>query len=168
MSTLAEAIQQLAGTHLWDQVSFIPCNVDSVDEPNMTCDVTPIGGNSDTSIPGVKLAAEATDGFVFTPTVDSTVIVCLTKRGVAFVAMFSEIDKIQYLDGTFGGLIKIDNLKTQWDANVTAIKAACAAGFTALSGLDGGASLIAFNAAASGILNLNKTPLENDKFTHGT
>ena len=164
---LKQAVQQLAGTHQKDWVQIIPCTVDSVDDQAMTCDCTPIGGDADTSLPSVKLNASNTDGFVTTPTVDSVVLVGITSRGVAYVCMFSEVESIQFLDGSLGGLIKIDNLKTQWDSNVTAIKAACSAGFTALSYLDGGASLAAFNASASTILNLSKTPLENTKFTHG-
>ena len=164
---LKQAVQQLAGTHQKDWVQIIPCTVDSVDDQLMTCDVTPIGGDADTSLPSVRLNASNTDGFVTTPTVDSVVLVGITSRGVAYVCMFSEIDSIQFLDGSLGGLIKIDNLKTQWDSNVTAIKAATAAGFSALAFLDGGASLAAFNGAATGVLNLNKTTLENDKFLHG-
>lgn len=75
---------------------------------------------------------------------------------------------IQFNDGTFGGLIKIDTLKIQYDAMIAAFKAACVAGFTALSGLDGGASLSAFNTSAASIQNLNKTTLENTTVTHGS
>jgi hypothetical protein len=81
--------------------------------------------------------------------------------------MVSEVDQI-YLNGeNNGGLIKIDNLKSQYDAGIAAIKAACVAGFTALSGLDSGVSLSAFNAAAASIQNLNLTPLQNNTVKHG-
>jgi hypothetical protein len=41
------------------------------------------------------------------------------------------------------------NKKGEYNAGIAAIKAAFVAGFTALSGLDSGASLSAFNAAAA-------------------
>jgi hypothetical protein len=50
---------------------------------------------------------------------------------------------------------------------IASFKAAISAGFTALSGLDGGASLSAFNSAAASVINLNKTTLENTKVKHG-
>lgn len=65
-----------------------------------------------------------------------------------------------------GGLVKIDNLKTQYDAGIAAIKAAVAAGFSAQAGIDGGVGLSAFNTAAASIANLNKTPLQNTDVKH--
>jgi hypothetical protein len=74
-------------------------------------------------------------------------------------------------DGLNGGLIKIDNLKTQYDANIAAIKSAVNSALTIIDtqlsalGQPGGSNA-AFNAAAAAILNLNKIPLENTRIKH--
>ena len=41
------------------------------------------------------------------PSVNSTVIVALSTQNSAFVLMYSDIDKVQYMDGSFGGMIKV-------------------------------------------------------------
>jgi hypothetical protein len=103
-------IQKNAGTYLKDIVSILVCTVDSVDKPNRTCDCTPIGGDATTQVPGVQLCAENDNGFLVYPTVGSTVIVALSKRNVAFVVMWSGVDSIQMLDGTFLGIVKVTEL----------------------------------------------------------
>lgn len=110
---IKEAIQQLADTHLVDTVHAIACTVESVDLDEFTCEVVGIGGNADTTIPNVRLSAENNDGFVVIPKVDSTVIVVTTKRGVAYVALFSDVEKIQFLDGSYDGLVKVAELTTK-------------------------------------------------------
>jgi uncharacterized membrane protein YjjP (DUF1212 family) len=101
------------------------------------------------------------------PANNSVVIVQQTSQATAYVSMVSKVDQIYLAGDANGGLVKIDDLKSQYDAMVAAFKVAIAAGFSALSGLDGGASLSAFNASASSVLNLNKTTLENQTVQHG-
>ena len=123
---LKQAIQQLAGTHNKDDVMSFDCTVDSVDENKFECDVTAIGGTATTKVPGVRLASEANDGFTLIPKVDSTVTVTITKNGLAYVSMFSDIDKVKAIindtkivmedgkitfnDGSFDGLVKVIEL----------------------------------------------------------
>lgn len=141
------------------------CTVDSVDLVKLTCYCLPLNGDGD--LQGVKLIANIENGFVIIPEVGSKVIVSFESDQIGFVSMFSGVSEIRLNGVVNGGLIKIDDLKTQYDANIAAIKAACVAGFTALSGLDGGASLTAFNSSATSILNLNKGTLENTTVLHG-
>jgi len=115
---IKEAIERLSGTFMQDSVKLFLANVDTVNEAERTCDVTPLTDNATTSYPSVLLMAESDDGMLIIPTINSNVIVNVSKRGVAYVAMFSEVDKMtiitktitQFNDGSFGGLIKVQEL----------------------------------------------------------
>ena len=163
---IAEAIRSLAKTDdLLIYESFL-ATVSDINTTSMTCTATPIDGGAE--MYGVLINADAVKGFTLIPANNSVVVVTQTSDANGFVSMVSEVQQI-YLNGdNNGGLVKIDNLKTQYDAGIAAIKAACVAAFTALSGLDAGASLAAFNAAAASIQNLNKIPLENTTVKHGS
>lgn len=185
---LKKCIQQLAGTFNKDIVDLIACTVNSVDEDNFICDCTAISGDSTTKIPGVKLNAEANDGFLMVPSLDSTVMVVASERNGHYVLMYSDIEKVVCIidsnnkfefspngfvwnGGSNGGLIKIQNLKIQYDANIAAIKNAVASALTVIDtqlvalGQPGG-TVTVFNTAAASIANLNLTPLENTKIKH--
>lgn len=170
---LKKAIKQLAGTDLLDTVRVIACTVKSVNEDDFECDVTAIGGDATTEIPSVQLAAESNDGLLFIPKVDSTVIVTITDRGLAYISLFSDIEKIVFLDGTYGGIIKITDLTNEINNRYTILKAAMLAGFTAtdasISALGGTPGAVtAYNAAIASFTNLNKSAYENTKIKHGT
>ncbi len=170
---LKTALQKLTGTFLRDFVHCIECTVKSVDEEAFTCDVTAIGGDAETEIPSVKLSAESNDGFLLVPKVNSTVLVTFTDKGIAYVCMFSDIEKIAFLDGSFGGIIKITDLTNEINSRFTILKAAMLAGFTAtdtaISALGGTPGAVAaYNAAIASFTNLNKTAYENTKIKHGT
>ena len=157
---IQDSIQKLAGTYLKDIVSVQSCTVDSVDKDNRVCDCTPIGGEADTNIPGVQLCAENNNGLVVFPKVGSTVIVAQSVRNNTFVLMFSDVESIQFMDGTYGGIVKIidltsklNNLKTEVQAELTKIQVA----ITALGGAYTPGSLSAFS----------KSDYENPLVTHG-
>lgn len=114
-----EAVQKLAGTYLKDIISIQACNVEEVDKDNRTCYCTSIGGDAETDIPEVLLCAENNNGFLVFPTVGSTVIVALTTRNVPFVLMFSDVESVQFMDGSYGSIPKI---KDPDDANAGLLK----------------------------------------------
>lgn len=166
------AIQKLAGTYLKDIIQIFACKVESVDVSERTCECTPIGSDSKTKLPGVLLCAENDNGLVVTPSIGSTVIVALSTRNTAFILMYSSIDKVQFMDGSLGGMVIIDDLITQYEAKLTAIKAAISASFaiidTQLMALgEPGGSATAFDTAAAAITGLDKTTLENKLITQG-
>ncbi len=103
-------VQRLAGTYLKDLISIFACNVDSVNEPERTCDCTPIGSEANTALPGVLLSAENNNGFLCLPVVGSTVIVAISTRNTAFILMYSDIEKVQFMDGSLGGMVKVIDL----------------------------------------------------------
>jgi uncharacterized membrane protein YjjP (DUF1212 family) len=139
--------------------------VSNIDLATFTCTCTPING--DAEFFDVLLNADADKGFTLIPKDNSVVIVQQTSQATAYVSMVSKVDQIYLAGDANGGLVKIDDLKLQYDTMIASFKAAISAGFTALSGLDGGASLSAFNSAAASVINLNKTTLENTKVKHG-
>jgi hypothetical protein len=164
VTDIRQAIQSLSG--FGDlQYEGVVCNVSAIDLVAFTCTCTPINGDADFF--DVLLNADADKGFTLIPTNNSVVIVQQTSQANAYVSMVSKVDQVYIAGDVNGGLVKIDDLKLQYDAMVVAFKTAIAAGFTALSGLDGGASLSAFNAAATSVLSLNKTTLENTNVKHG-
>ena len=164
VTDIRQAIQALSGVN---DLTFegIPCKVSDINTTEMTCTCTPING--DAEFFDVLLNADADKGFTLIPANNSVVIVQQTSQATAYVSMVSKVDQVYLAGDANGGLVKIDDLKSQYDAMVAAFKVAIAAGFSALSGLDGGASLSAFNASASSVLNLNKTTLQNTKVQHG-
>lgn len=183
---LKQAIKQLAGTHNRDDVFSFDCTVDSVSEDDFECDVTAIGGNATTKIPSVRLAAEANDGFTLIPSVGSTVTVTVTTRGLAYVSMFSDIDKvivvinetklviedgkITFNDGSFEGLVKVvelteklNNLEKKVNDMISKYDTHTHPGVTAgfaSSGPIAGAPITPLTATV-------QSDIENDKIIHG-
>lgn len=180
---IKEGIQRLAGTFGKDYLSTVDCVVLDVNEQARTCSVKPVTTTAVTEFADVFLSANPNDGFICYPEIGSTIRVAVNNKGDKYVLQFSDLQKLRITtgeteiivqdgeillnDGTFGGLIKIDDLKTQIDNMLTAIKLACGAGFNALYALDSGASYTAFTTAAQNIQNLNKTTLENTTIKHG-
>jgi len=164
VTDIRQAIQALSGI---TDLSYegVACKVSDIDLGTFTCTCTPING--DAEFFDVLLNADADKGFTLIPKDNSVVIVQQTSQATAYVSMVSKVDQIYLAGDANGGLVKIDDLKLQYDTMIASFKAAISAGFTALSGLDGGASLSAFNSAAASVINLNKTTLENTKVKHG-
>lgn len=113
---------------------------------------------------------DETKGFFAVPKIGSDVLVDFVDN-IPFVRMYSEVDSIVLKGQAFGGLIKIDDLKTQSDAQNNAIKAAIISALTPIDtqlmalGQAGG-SVTSLNSAWA-VLPLNKTTLENQNVQHG-
>lgn len=184
---LKQAIQQLAGTHLKDEVFVDVCTVTSVDVSTRTCTCTPITGPSTTGFINVRLMAAVDDGVLYIPTIGSTIIVCHTKHNQPLVLMYSQLDKmvfdagsstlqitdgsIQFNDGSFGGLTKTQELKAQLDKTNALLQALLTvingtpipeAGNGSPSGLQ-----TALKAALSGQQLGDYSAIENTAVTHG-
>jgi hypothetical protein len=165
---IKEAIERLSGTFMQDSVKLFLASVDSVNEAERTCDVTPLTDNATTSYPSVLLMAESDDGVLIVPTIGSNVIVNVSKRGVAYVCMFSEVDKItiitktltQFNDGSFGGLVKVQELVDKINRLENTFNTHVHAGVTS-----GGSSTAPPSSTIAPITM--KTDIENDKITHG-
>jgi hypothetical protein len=124
MSTrkIIDAIQHISGVKQADIVSFLPCTVNNVNEAARTCTCMPQGGNMQAQMSDVLLMASVDDGILYIPAVGSTVMVTLSKFNQPYISLFSSVDKILYIvgssvitvidgkiqfnDGSFGGLTK--------------------------------------------------------------
>lgn len=183
------AIQKIAKTYNVDLVTIINATVESVDKTKRTCVVTPLSGQSDTTIEDVGLMVERNDGEFKVPAVGSTVGVVMSTQVDPYIISWSDLDEwyivignstidlkngtLKLGDGSFGGLIKIDDLKNQWDSNVTALKTIFQTVFTAIDAslVVAGGSAVAASAYSPLSVNLkllNKTTLENTNVEHGS
>lgn len=173
---IIEAIGKLAAATPSDRVTLVIAKVDSVNEENRTCDVSPIDDNADTSIPDVSLLIEDSNGMLLIPVIGSTVAVMYNKRGIAFVALCSELKKVecyaelfQFNDGGFGGLTKTPELKTGLTTNNDILTKLLQMfeSWTPVAG-DGGLALKTLaTQTLTGLTVGNFSNIENEKVKHG-
>ena len=158
---IIESIRKMAGTDKNDLCHYVNAEVLSVDMDSRTCECKAIDGHTDYNLTNVKLSATVGDGLVIEPTIGSTVVVVFSDNVQSFVAQFSDIEKItifantkvQLGDGSFGGLVKADELKTQLDT----LKLTVGTIGTALTTLTG---VVYANTA-------NFSNIKNTHITHG-
>lgn len=98
----------------------------SVDETNMTCEVSITGKPNLTDVRLKSVIDSVDKGILVKPTIESYVLVSLinNKKGNAFVSGFTEVDSIRLITDSielsgdsFGGLIKIEELKKELNKN---------------------------------------------------
>lgn len=145
----------------------IICEVTAVDGTTCTC--SPIDDSAD--IEDVRLQTEAASGVLMVPVVGSKVVVQMINDVEGVIVMYSQIESIKFLDGSFGGLIKINDLVTKINAiqtDINNLKTAFNSWVTVPN--DGGAALktAAASWAGSSLPALNVNDIQNDKITHGT
>jgi hypothetical protein len=132
-----------------------------------TCTVVTL--DTDTELTDVRLQTEASNGMLMKPTVDSFVIVAPYSDFEYAVVMFSAIDEIKLLDGSYGGLTKTMELKTQLDKTNEVLQAVVDSlkNWTPVPN-DGGAALKTFfNTTLGASVVGDFSNIENEKITHG-
>lgn len=120
----------------------------------------------------VRLQATAgAAGMLLIPTVDSFVLVGRMDGNAGYVAMVSDVDSIQMLDGTYGGLIKIDELVQKLnilEKELNDLKDQFTSWVVVPN--DGGAALKALLVPTWTVPQITETvvaDLENEDITHG-
>lgn len=164
---LRDAIRKMT-QNVNEEVYSIPCEVASVDTSNNTCVCSPVNGDSD--LIDVRLQAGSGNGVLMIPKEGSIVMVTPINEVTGFVSMYSEIESIQFLDGSYGGLIKIDEIVNKLNAiedDINTLKQAFTTWVTVPN--DGGAALKAATATwyAQQLQSTTKNQLENELITHG-
>lgn len=170
---ITEAIRQIAGTQLTDEVYYVPAEVVSVDLDDMTCVCQLVGGTSAPEIPNVRLMAAVADGLALVPAIDSTVLIVYSKREKPYVAMFSELQAIQcdvgnssidvlpalikFNSGDFGGLVKVAELVSKLNALENAFNA-----------LNTKVNALAPTPVIPPVVPTQRLELENITVTHGS
>ena len=165
--TLRDAIRKIVKDEFAETYG-VPCIVDNVDDLELLCDCTPING--DATFLDVRLQAGAGNGVVMLPTLGSTVIVQPINDVTGYVAYYSNLDSIKFLDGSYGGLIKIDDLVDKLNTiedDINDLKTLFSTWVVVPS--DGGAALktISTDWSSKKLDNTEKIEIENDKITHG-
>jgi hypothetical protein len=171
---IKEAIERIANPMQVDYGRFLLCEVVSVDEDARTCDVKPVNDITETVIPGVNLSAAPNDGEYAKPELGSVVLIARFIKQESYVVKFSDLakwkivaDEVVLNDTTYGGVPIADEVASKVNNNIDILKQACVAAFGALSGLDSGASLAAFNSSVAALLPINSVDLQNQNVKHG-
>jgi hypothetical protein len=138
--SIKEIFDKIVGERIRD-FSGVVASVNSVDMGARTCEVTTI---DDAVIPDVRLVAANTTGLVLKPTVGSFVIIQMISDNGWFVTMFSQVDEIDMLDASNGGLIrvadmitKMNNLENKLNDVITAYNSHAHTGVTTGPGTSG-------------------------------
>ena len=134
-----------------------------------TCTVSPIDGSAD--IEDVRLQTEAASGILCIPVVGSFVVVQMLNDVEGVVVMFSELESIKFLDGSYGGLVKIidlvtkiNNLEDKVNTIISTFNSHVHTGVTT-----GGGSSGTTPTTVSGTLTQTvRGDIENTEVTHGT
>ena len=101
MPDIQTLIQELANPNKRDAVSLFDAEVKSVDIAKRTCIAYMLGGNSSNEI-NVRLMASVDDGSFMVPKVGSTIVVSMSSFVEPFAVMYSEIENIIWLGGSYG------------------------------------------------------------------
>ena len=113
----------------------------------------------------VRLQANPGNGVLIIPAVGSYVIVGRLTGDAGYIAMVSDADSIQLLDGSYGGLIKIDDLVNSLNALEKYTRDMTIA-YDAHT--HGGSVPVPALPAPAGVPDTSKATLENDLITHGS
>lgn len=122
--TTKEAIERMIADKV--PVQVITGKVKSVDESKMICDVDVTTGPDMIEVRMRAVIDGTVKGILVVPKIGSYVLVGLinNKKQSAFVCGYSEVDKVRVLcdqielaGDQFGGLIKIETLKTELNKN---------------------------------------------------
>lgn len=173
-----EAINKMVMNHRTDQLTYVNATVESVDNSSRSCSCTVVDGHTEYFLPTVKLMAVVDDGLFIEPTIGSTVKVIFSAKVEPFICQYSEIENITIVartnitlnDGTFGGLVKINDLIAKLNTiemDLNTLKSLIAS-WTPIPA-DGGLSLKTLTAPWSGkvITPTLVIELENPSVIHG-
>jgi hypothetical protein len=175
------AVQKLAGTYNHDFVYVKSGIVKSVNK-----NIAIVTVANDTEVP-INLQSSVCDGLLIVPAVGSTVYFIDTVQGNPFIVLYGDVDSyylqvgnssvnidnggnIQFNDGTFKGLVKVQDLVAKLNKienDINALKTSFS-GWTPVPN-DGGAALKTAAATwySTALTPTQQIDIENTKVTHG-
>lgn len=170
---LRDAIRRIVG---YEKQYSIIAEVKSVDKEKRTCVVVPLNGQVELTDVRLQSIQSSTSGIYLEPAIGSYVIVGFIDENEAFIALTEKIEEIEIIaSGTvkingdeFGGLVKINELKSQIEKNTNLLKAiqnAFSLWIPVTS--DGGANLKLASASFINLGTANLENIENEKIRHG-
>ena len=166
---IRKAIKELAKG---DSFQVFPAQVLSVNENNGTCAVKMIANDLDLFEVRLRATIDGeAKGILIVPQVGSKILVGLINDDLKslFVVSVSAVDKVQYDDGSYGGFVRADILKTELDKTNQVVEAIVnSLSNWSIAPGDGGAALKShFISQLSGKEVGNYNGIENGKLTHG-
>lgn len=131
------------------------------------CTVTPFDDGS--TLPNVRIQANPDNGILPIPTDNSIVIIGEIAPFDYCILMYSSIQSIKLLDGSYNGLVKADELKTQLDkTNKVLTDVVNSLKNWTVTPSDGGAALKAYFLTQLGTDVIGDfSAIRNDNITHG-
>jgi hypothetical protein len=126
--------------------------------------------NDEVELSGVRLQTADAAGMYLKPAVDSIVMIANIADYDFAVIMYSELESIKLLDGSYGGLTKTQELKTQLDKTNEVLQAVVDSlkNWVVVPN-DGGAALKTFFNTQLGVKVVGDySQIENTDITHGT
>jgi len=108
MAEIKDLIKKLSKNN--EEIYSLVCTVVEVDENKRVIKVRP--NNGDAEVFDVRLQSNVSGslGFVCYPKIDSEVVISFLSKETAYVALYSEIEKIQLTIGAFSLLLDAENL----------------------------------------------------------
>lgn len=163
---ISEIIRRMADNPM-DELYSIPCTVKDYNDADKTCTCSPLTGDAD--LIEVRTMGVPGNGLSYVPKIGSVVIVAMMNGQAGYIAMWSDLDSIKMLDGSYGGLTKTQELKTQLDKVNNQLQAIVTAmtNWVVVPSDGGGALKTLFTAQIAGKPAGTFTGIENDKITHG-
>jgi hypothetical protein len=163
---IKEAIEKLGYNKFY---SSILCKVQSVNKDLNSCEVAPLNGDADLLSVRLNSVGDGNAKIVFYPSVDSLVFVTLINDFQAFVSCFPteveeikiECEKVVFNGGDLGGLIKIEELKSELDKINQILQAFLNTLQTPINEPGNGAPS-AFQSALNAVLSGKQLPTYND------
>ena len=139
--------------------------VESINEQESTCVVRVINGDR---IEDVRLQQVKSSGMLMIPSESSAVMVGWSDKTTAFISLYSQIDRVEFQDGSNGGLIIIQELTNKINelvASVNEINSAIKT-HTHTSGGSGSPTTAPIGYTVGDAVEFTKEDYENTNFTH--
>lgn len=165
MSGLRDAIKSINK----QQSNIVVGVVKSVDINEMTCEVAI--SNDEDVITTSLVVGDANKGVIQIPKIGSNVVVLLVGNMSGFVTMVEQMDKVIINGGSFGGIVKIEELKKNLEnikSYIEALKEAVNGGINAVgagSAANGATGASAFVNAMNG-RTIEIKDMEDKVITH--
>lgn len=105
--TVREAILKLVDDKFKIETARV-CIVQSVNIEEHTAELKSFDTEAD--LTSVRLQADKGTGMLLIPKVGSMVVAVEVHRFEYAIVMFSDLDSIQFLDGSYGGVVKVESL----------------------------------------------------------
>lgn len=162
--TIREAIRLIAEQ---GDERMILATVSEINDTDRTCKCTPING--DAEILDVRLQSTIAGGVYLKPAEGSLVLVCMANDTLGFVVLTSELSEVIFFDGSLGGIVKANELKTQLDKTNDVLQAVVdSLKNWVVVPSDGGAALKTFFNTQLGPKTVgNFSNIKNDLIKHG-